>query len=191
MTDDSRVPLLSRAALPEEYQSLFDTDALGELNLFQAMAHTPRAMKAYMRYGTALWNAGTLSTRERELAILSVARTVRSEYEWHQHVGLGRDAGIEDEELRALARGDACGLSEREQAIVHYASAVATGAVTGPLFEAAEAVTDTETVVGLTMLAGHYLMTARILDALSVPVDGGEFVGWEPGPPEDGAESRS
>jgi hypothetical protein len=30
------------------------------------------------------------------------------------------------------------------------------------------------------MLAGHYVMTARILDALAVPVDGGAFVGWLP-----------
>jgi alkylhydroperoxidase family enzyme len=179
-TDDARVPLLTQSDLPEEYRSLFDEDRLGELNLFGSMGHVPRAMQAYMRYGTALWNAGTLSTRERELAILTVARTLRSRYEWHQHVELSRAAGVTGEELRALAHGADCALTEREQAIVRYASAVATGTVTDPLFEAAVGVTDVETVVGLTMLAGHYVMTARVLDALSVPVDGGEFVGWAP-----------
>lgn len=179
-SESARVPLLSQEDLPEEYRYLFDEDVMGELNFFQSIGHVPRAMQAYMRYGTALWNAGDLSTRERELAILSVARTVRIRYEWHQHVELGESAGITTAELQALARGEDCQLSEREQAIVRFASAVATGAVTDPLFAATREVTDTETVVGLTMLAGHYVMTARILDTLSVPVDGGEFVGWRP-----------
>lgn len=177
---DARVPLLDRADLPEEYRYLFDEEVLGELNLFRAMGHVPRAMQAYMRFGAALWNAGDLSTRERELAILAVARSCRSRYEWHQHVDIGRDAGVSAEELRAIARDDDTAFPEREQAIMRYAEAVAAGTVTAPLFDAASAVTDTETVVGLTVLAGHYLLTARFLDALSVPTESA-FAGWLPG----------
>ncbi len=176
---DARVPLLDREGLPEDYRYLLDEDVLGELNLFRAMGHVPRAMQAYMRLGTALWNAGDLSTRERELAILAVARAERSRYEWHQHVDIGQAAGVTVEELRHIARGDDTPFPEREQAVMRYAEAVARGTVTGPLFAAAREVTDTETVVGLTMLAGHYLLTARFLDALAVPVDD-PFVGWLP-----------
>ncbi|MFC6940228.1 carboxymuconolactone decarboxylase family protein [Salinirubellus sp. GCM10025818] len=179
-TDETaRVPLLDQSDLPEEYRYLFDEDVLGKLNLFRAMGHVPRAMQAYMRFGTALWNAGDLSTRERELAILAVARSCRARYEWHQHVRIGQEAGISVEELRHIARADDTPFPEREQAIMRYAAAVASGTVTGPLFEAAETVTDTETVVGLTLLAGHYLLTARFLDALSVPLDD-PFAGWLP-----------
>ena len=178
--DGARVPLLTQGDLPDEYQYLFGEDVLGELHLFQSMGHVPRAMQAYMRYGTSLWNAGDLSTRERELAILAVSRTLRARYEWHQHVGLGREAGITAAEIDAIARDDDCQFPGREQAIMRYASAVATGGVTDPLFEAAAEFTDTETVVGLTMLASHYLMTARILDALAVPIDDEEFIGWAP-----------
>ncbi|MEF8843329.1 MAG: carboxymuconolactone decarboxylase family protein [Haloarculaceae archaeon] len=178
-TDSARVPLLDRSDLPEEYRYLFDEDVLGELNLFRTMGHVPRTMQAYMRFGTALWNAGDLSTRERELAILAVARSCRARYEWHQHVRIGREAGISTGEIRCIAHGDDTPFPEREQAIMRYAEAVAAGTVTGPLFEACETVTDTETVVGLTLLAGHYLLTARFLDALSVPLDEG-FAGWLP-----------
>lgn len=180
---EARVALLYRDDLPEEYQYLLDEDVLGEINLFQTMSHVPRAMKAYMRFGTALWNVGDLTTRERELAILAVARSVRSRYEWHQHVRIGREAGITTEELRHIARADETPFPEREQAIMRYAESVAAGTVTPPLFEAAETVTDTETVVGLTLLAGHYLLTARFLDALAVPVDE-PFAGWDPAPTE-------
>jgi alkylhydroperoxidase family enzyme len=177
--DGARVPLLDRTDLPEEYRYLLDDDVLGELNLFRAMGHAPRAMRAYMRFGSALWNAGDLTERERELVILGVARSERSRYEWHQHVGLGREAGVTTDELRALARGDGTPLTEREQAVVRYAEAVAAGSVTGPLFAAAAEVTDTETIVGLTLLAGHYLLTARFLDALAVPTEAA-FAGWLP-----------
>ena len=176
---DARVPLLDRDDLSEEYRYLLDEDVLGELNLFRAMGHAPRLMQAYMRFGTALWNAGDLSTRERELAILAVARSCRSRYEWHQHVRIGREADISTEELRAIARNDETPFPEREQAIVRYAGAVAVGTVTEPLFAAAATVTDTETVVGLTVLAGHYLLTARFLDALAVPTEAA-FAGWLP-----------
>ncbi|MFC5970347.1 carboxymuconolactone decarboxylase family protein [Halomarina salina] len=177
--DDARVALLDPTDVPEEYRYLYDDDVLGELNLFRAMGHVPRAMQAYMRFGAALWSVGDLSTRERELAILAVARSQRSRYEWHQHVDIGREAGVSTEELRHLARDDDSVFSEREQAIVRYAEAVAAGTVTGPLFEAARTVTDTETVVGLTLLASHYLLTARFLDALSIPTETA-FAGWLP-----------
>lgn len=175
---DARVPLLTQEDLPPDYQYLFAEDVLGELHLFQSMGHVPRAMQAYMRYGTALWNIGNLSIRERELAILAVAQTVQAPYEWHQHVKIGKNAGITTQELKNIAHADDCTFAEREQAIMRYVSAVATSTVTDPIFKAAVEVTDTQTVVGLTMLAGHYLMTARFLDALLVPIDGEEFVGW-------------
>lgn len=177
--ETARVPLLSQEDLPEEYQYLFDEDVLGELNLFQSMGHAPRAMQAYMRFGTSLWNVGDLSTRERELAILSVARQQRAPYEWHQHVALGREAGISDAELRALARDDYTDFPIREQAIMRYVRAVAEANVTEPLFEATLEEADAETMVGLTLIAGHYLLTARFLDALSIPTDE-PFVGWLP-----------
>ena len=177
--EEPRVPLLTQDDLPEDYQYLFDEDVMGELHLFQVMGHTPRAMQAYMRFGTSLWNAGDLSTRERELAILAVARQQRAIYEWHQHVSMGLDAGISYEELRSIAADDYCGFPVREQAIMRYAKAVANESVTAPLFEAAVEVTDIETVVGLTLLAGHYLLTARFLDAMQIPTDE-PFVGWQP-----------
>ena len=175
----ARVPLVDREDLPEEFQYLLDEDALGERNIFRAIGNSPPVLQSYMRYGTTLWETGDLTARERELLILVVARALRSEYEWHQHVDIGRDAGISDEELRHVARSDYTPFPEREQAIMRYAEAVAGGAVTGPLFEAAATVTDTETVVGLTLLAGHYLLTARFLDALAVPIED-SFAGWHP-----------
>ncbi|WP_372911352.1 hypothetical protein [Salinigranum sp.] len=75
-TDDARVPLLTQSDLPAAYQSLFDTEALGDLDLFRAMAHVPRAMQAYMRFGTTLWNAGTLSTRVPSAATMLKTRSL-------------------------------------------------------------------------------------------------------------------
>lgn len=171
---DARVPLLSPEDVPEEYRELVEE---GELNLFRAMAHTPRAMRAYRRFGTSLWHAGDLSARERELVILAVARQQRAPYEWHHHAEMGLEAGISRNEIQDVARADYCSFSIRERAIMRYACAVAAGSATEPVFEAALEATDAATVVAVTLLAGHYVLTDRVLDALSVPFDE-EFVGW-------------
>lgn len=176
----ARVPLSDREGLPEEYQYLLAEDALGERNIFRAIGNNPPVLQSYMRYGTTLWEDAGLTERERELVILAVAREVGSRYEWQQHVELGREAGLAPEEIRAIGRDDLDAFGARERALVAYARAFASGDVTDEVHDAVADHCDDGTVAGLAMLAAHYVGTARVLDALAVPLEG-EFVGWAPG----------
>lgn len=60
-------------------------------------------------------------------------------------------------EVRAVGRDDLDTFDGDDRAVAEYA----------------------RTVVRLTLLAGHYVMTAMTLDALLVPTES-EFIGWEP-----------
>ncbi|PSP76755.1 carboxymuconolactone decarboxylase family protein [Halobacteriales archaeon QS_3_64_16] len=181
----ARVPLVDREAFPEEYQYLLGEDALGERNVFRAIGNAPPVLQSYMRYGTTLWEAGELTTRERELLILAVARALDSEYEWHQHVDIGREAGLTDEEIAAIGRGadenfENCdGFDDRDRALLAYADAFARGEVTDTIHDGLAEFCETSTLTGVAMLCSHYVATARALDALAVPLEG-PFVGWQP-----------
>jgi alkylhydroperoxidase family enzyme len=63
--------------------------------------------------------ATTLSTRQRELLVLRVATVRRAEYEWAQHVVIGRDNGLDDADFARIAEGpDAAGWDPLERAMV-------------------------------------------------------------------------
>lgn len=174
----ARVPLLRKEDLPDQYQYLLETDALGERNIFRAMGNNPTVMQSYMRYGTVLWEESGLSFRDRELVILSVARTLQSRYEWHQHVDIAREAEITRDELLAINRGEHANFDDSERALLAYAASFATGDVTDADHAALAEHFDAKTIAGIAMLASHYVATARVLDAFDVPVEG-SFVGWD------------
>lgn len=172
----ARVPLLEADELPEEYRYLFTEGDAGSADILQAMANAPKQLQWYMRYSTRLWEV--LPDREREVAILAAARALGQAYEWHQHVRLGREVGLTDAEIRAISAGELTKLEDRDAALAAYARGVALG---DPRQADHDELLDhygTETVVGVAMLASHYVATARTIDALGVEPD--EFVGWLP-----------
>lgn len=176
----SRVPLVDQSDLPEDYQYLMDEDALGERNIFRAMGNNPPILKSYMLYGTTVWDECGLSAHDRELVILAIAKALGSTYEWEQHVDIGDDEGVTGAEMRAIGSGNLDYFDDATAALLEYAQAFARNEVTDGVHEALEAHFDDRTVVGVGMLASHYVATGCMLEAFGVPLEESEFVGWEP-----------
>lgn len=175
----SRLDHLTQSDLPADYQYLLSEDAMGELNLLTVMANNPDALQAYMRYGSALWRDCGLDGADVERVILAVGRELDAAYEWHQHLPVAREQGVTEEELAAISEQRLDDLDERRAAVLAYAQAVVTDGVDDAVFAAAAAVLDDATLVGVTLLAAHYLATQRFLSALEIPIEAGEeFVGW-------------
>jgi 4-carboxymuconolactone decarboxylase len=171
----ARVPLLDPEDVPEDYRYLLTDNDVGDRAIFRAMANAPKQMQWYMRYSTRLWEV--LPEREREVVILAAARALEHEYEWHQHVRLGREAGLADAEINAISTGDLDELDDRDVALAAYARALALGDLRdgdqAHLLEHYEM----GTVAGVAMLASHYVATGRTLDAFGIEPEE-SFVGW-------------
>ena len=73
------------------------------LNIFRTMAHQPKLLKRFNVLGGAFLVHGLLPAREREIVILRVGWNCRSVYEFGQHTVIGRQAGLTDAEIAAVA----------------------------------------------------------------------------------------
>lgn len=178
----SRLPLLSRTDVPEELQYVWDRNTTGGVtpNIFRAMANNAPLWRSYLRMGNGLWTQSGLDIATRELIILRTAILHHSQYEWHQHVRIGRQAGLSDERIIGLHQWRQVDqFTDAERAILGYVDALA--ASDHPATEVHEALAahfDASTVVGINLLMGYYVLTAKFLGAMEIETEE-PFVGWQ------------
>lgn len=180
-----RLPYITREDLPEAYQYLWDRQgtvaSTGSIaNIFRTLGNNAAVWQQYARLGNALWTKSGLDVATRELIILRTAILQHSAYEWHQHVRIGRQAGLSDERIKGLHHWRTSELfSEPERAILAYVDAVAqTDHPLGDVHDELAAHFPPATLVAINLLTGFYAMTARFLGAMEVETED-PFVGWE------------
>ena len=178
----ARLPQVSREDIPDNLKYVWDrigTDGVVP-NIFRTMGNNPHVLRAYLRMGNGLWAHCGLDVKTRELAILRTAILHHSDYEWHQHVRIGRDAGLTDEQINAVHHWKTAGIfSEAEQAMFAYIDAL--NASEHPLQDVHDALSEhypPGTIAGINLLTGFYEMTAKFLAAMEVEPEQ-TFVGWQ------------
>ncbi|MEF8882374.1 MAG: carboxymuconolactone decarboxylase family protein [Halapricum sp.] len=174
----TRLDLLSKDEIPEQYHYLFTDDYLGDRHIFRAWAHNPEVLEATLEYLETLYDQ--LTPRRKELVILTVARTRGARYEWHQHVDIARGRGVESDEIRAIGGRDFSGLDDEEYVLCQYAEAVATGEVTDQIHAALAGAYSSAEIVAIGLLVDFYVGLCNYVAAVNLPFEGGEFVGWTP-----------
>jgi AhpD family alkylhydroperoxidase len=150
------------------------------LAIFRTMARHPRMMKRFNVLGGFFLTRGDLPARERELVVLRVAWRSGCEYEWAQHVLIGRRAGLADEEIVRVTDpdapwppADAVLLRAADEVLDHTDLSDATWA------ELAGRFTETQ-LVELVVLVGFYRMAAGFLNAAGVQKEE-DLPGWPTG----------
>lgn len=87
-------------------------------NVLGTLMHNPETFGPLLEYWVTCKSQMGLSVREQELVILRMACLYGSNYVWKHHVPVGREFGIQDEELRALALGQHAGFCGRERSLL-------------------------------------------------------------------------
>src|SRR4029078_7613783 len=95
----ARVPYLQQSDLPVEHQEILARP----IALNRAMANSRNAAKAMPGLAMYIRRGSKLDPRLRELAILQVGYLARSAYEYSHDVKIGREAGVTDDGIRAIA----------------------------------------------------------------------------------------
>lgn len=151
------------------------------LNIMGTLAHQPMLLKRFNALGGAFLTHGLLPAREREIVILRVGWNCRSVYEFGQHTLIGREAGLSDDEIAALATIRAGGpWSADDEALIALADELcADDCVSDATFAALRRRWSDAELVELVALGGFYRMVSGFLNALGVEPEPG-LPGWPP-----------
>ncbi len=143
------------------------------LLLFRMLAREPRLFRRFM--AGALLDKGTLTLREREIAIDRTCARCGAEYEWGVHIAFfGARVGFGEAETRALVMGgaDAQCWNPREQLIIRMMDELHNEADIGDeLWRDASAEFNDEQLMELIMLAGLYHMVSFMVKATRLPLE--------------------
>ncbi len=168
----ARLPYVDPAQAPPEVREALE--ALPPLNIFAMLANAPTALRPALRLGGAILTAGELDARLRELVILRVARLTGAEYEWVQHVAIGKAVGVSDDEVAALEGGDteaAC-FGDTERLALRAATELVDGAgTTEATFAGLQGAFSTREIVELIVAAGYYRLLATLMNSVDIDLD--------------------
>ncbi|HEY1259218.1 MAG TPA: carboxymuconolactone decarboxylase family protein [Stellaceae bacterium] len=167
----ARLPYLDRADLLPEHQDLLARN----LNLYRVLAHSPRAARSLNTLARYIRDGSRLDPRLRELAILQVGYLTRSAWVFSHHVRIGREVGVADWEIRAVAdetEGRPSKLDPLAKATLRAARETTRDLSVGDdTFAELRRELDNERLTDLVVTISFYNGLARLLAAMQVDVE--------------------
>ena len=146
-------------------------------NLHKITAYSPKTARVSQAMGGHLRFTSSLNPRLRELAILQVAYTGRSPYEWVHHLEIAEDLGINENDLRAISaesEGQHSDLDQISRAVLKAAREMTQGITSSPAtMKQLQASLSREALVDLIYAIGFYVGFIRITASLQIEVESG------------------
>ena len=156
-----------------------------QLNIFRTLARNRPLYKAFLALGGHLLTSGGLPAREREIVILRTGWRCGSEYEFGQHTVIGRDAGLDDDEIARLAGGPGEWLGDDAALVAMVDELCADDVVTETTWRRLTERWSDNDLMELLVLTGYYRLVSGMLNSAGVPLEDGT-----PGWPEAAAGAR-
>jgi alkylhydroperoxidase family enzyme len=167
----ARLPYLDRSDLLPEHQDLLARN----LNLYRVLAHSPRAARSLNTLARYIRDGSRLDPRLRELAILQVAYLAGSAWGFSHHVRIGREVGVSDDEIRAIADetiGRPTKLEPAARGVLKAAREMTTDlSVSDETFSALRQELDDERLTDLIVTIAFYNGLVRVLETMQVDVE--------------------
>jgi alkylhydroperoxidase family enzyme len=165
--DDATAALLPRIVVAGEVTT-------GRSNIMRTLVRHPALFERWTPLCDGLLN-GRLPDRTRELLVLRTAWNCGSEYEWGQHVAVGRKVGLTDNEIERTRRGPkAPGWDAADALLLRVADELkADCCVSEETWRELARGYDEQQLIEIVMVVGHYAMVAMTLNSLGVPRDDG------------------
>jgi 4-carboxymuconolactone decarboxylase len=153
----------------EGFHSLDEAERL--IGPFNATLYSPEICGSFLALQKTEAEKTSLSTRVRQVVILSVGSVWKSAYELYAHSAVAKAIGLVPEQVDALAKGQTVeGLSLEEQlAQVFSLELVFTQAVSPHTYAAARQSFGERGLVEMVTLIGCYLTVCALLNTFEIP----------------------
>jgi 4-carboxymuconolactone decarboxylase len=178
-TPGPRIPPVTGAELDEVAPLLpkivvAGTVTPGRSNVMRTLVRHGALFQRWTPFLDGLIN-GALPPRDRELLVLRTAWNCQSEYEWGQHVVVGRKVAITEEEILRVKQGpDAAGWNSEDSLLLRAADELHIDFfVSDATWAKLDERYDEDQLIEVPMVVGHYQLMAMVLKSLSIQPDEG------------------
>ena len=138
--------------------------------------YSTKTVEAHNTINHYLRHQAGFDPKLREVAILTVAREMDSQFEWAAHEHEALKVGVPPEVIEVIKhRNSTQGLGETDAAIIEFGrQALGDHKVTSAAFARVKALFEPNKLVDLVLLMGNYAGTAVLLTALDMQVPEGK-----------------
>ena len=145
----------------------------GPPNILYTIAHHPALLPSFLGFTATLATRGVLKKRESELLALRTSFNCRSAFEWGHHVEYGLAAGLEAEELEAIASGpEEPSWSPRDRLLLRACDELhAHQQISDPTYDGLSDELSEAQIVELIFVIGNYTMLSMVANATGVPLE--------------------
>jgi 4-carboxymuconolactone decarboxylase len=169
-------PVTDEASLDDEARELLRSTSPGPaVNIFRTLARHPKLFKRWLVFANHVLFKSTLPARDREILILRTGWRCRAEYEWGQHVVIGKAVGLSDDEIARIAGGsDASGWDPFDAALVRAADELHDdNFVSDETWNALSARYTPHQLMDMVFVVGQYTLVSMALNTFGVQLDPG------------------
>ncbi|MGH2795805.1 MAG: carboxymuconolactone decarboxylase family protein [Actinomycetota bacterium] len=167
-------PVDDSGELDDDAKEILGGTSLGPaVNIFRTFIRHPKLLKRWLVFGNHILFKSTVPARERELLILRTGWRCRAEYEWGQHVVIGKAAGLTDEEIQRITQGpDAPGWDPFDALLLRAADELHENhIVSDETWRALGERYDTKQLMDLVFTVGQYTLVSMALNSFGVQLD--------------------
>lgn len=143
------------------------------LNSLGTFAHHPALAQVLFALNGHVLMGSTLTPRQREMLVLRVAARRECDYAWAQHLVVGRDAGLTDEEIARIALGpDAPCWDSLDAALLRAVDElIGDGTISDGTWTILAAEFDPRQLLDLVATVGAYETTTFLMRAFAIDLD--------------------
>ena len=190
----SRLPFITSDDLDEDQRAVWDNvtsgrrgpasrlinDEGGLVGPFNAPLYAPATGKQVVALGESLRFDTEIDNRLLELAVCTVGAHWRSNFEWWAHSSMAVAAGISEEAVGAIERGEEPALDrDDERAIYAFTKGLLVeGRIDDDTYAAVLGHVGERGMVELTQLIGYYCLVSLTLNTFEVELPPGNEPAW-------------
>ncbi len=168
-----RIPFRDFSTLNAEDRGIGETKVNGEeINLFKVLMQHPKLARSWAPFANYIIYEQTLPAREREILILRIGWLNQAQYEWEQHVLMGKNAGLTDDEIGRITKGPKAGWDRHHAALIQAADDLfENSTVSDATWQTLSARYNAEQMMDAVFTISQYNLVSWVLNSFGVPLD--------------------